>query len=131
MGGEGLREEVKMGKVMGRVLYEHMPPALRNNRALIRVTEMNGESSTEATATEETAKLSTPQELKETSEDLLSAPLKQKYRYDWYQTDTEVRINILAKKIKEENVHASFHERSVRENCIASYLIHPWSRESV
>lgn len=39
---------------------------------------------------------------------------KPKYRYDWYQTETDVCINILIKKVKKENVEVNFQEKSVR-----------------
>ena len=81
---------------------------------------MSSEESTAAALTERLDKLLVTQELKEASEDLPPKVLKQKYRYDWYQTESEVRINILAKKVKEENVHIDFKERSVSE-----HLIHP------
>ena len=42
----------------------------------------------------------------------LSTP-RHKYRYDWYQTETDVCINILIKKLKKENVHVVFQENSV------------------
>ena len=37
-----------------------------------------------------------------------------KYRYDWYQTEADVCINILVKKVKKENVNVDFQEKSVR-----------------
>ena len=48
--------------------------------------------------------------------ELPSAAQVQKYRHDWYQTEAEVRVNILIKKVKEENVHVWFLERSVSIN---------------
>lgn len=41
-----------------------------------------------------------------------AAPVK--YRYDWYQTEADVCINVLIKKVKKENVHINFEERLVR-----------------
>lgn len=37
----------------------------------------------------------------------------QKYKYDWYQTESEVRINVLIKKIRQENVRVNFQENAV------------------
>ena len=38
---------------------------------------------------------------------------KPKYRYDWYQTESDVCVNILIKKVKKENVQVDFQERMV------------------
>lgn len=38
---------------------------------------------------------------------------KPKYRYDWYQTESDVCINILIKKLKKDNVKVDFQENSV------------------
>ena len=41
------------------------------------------------------------------------AVAKCKYRHDWYQTEGDICINILIKKVKKENVHVDFQERKV------------------
>lgn len=41
---------------------------------------------------------------------------KPKYRHDWYQTEADVCINILIKKLKRENVQVNFQEKSVSFN---------------
>ena len=38
---------------------------------------------------------------------------KPKYRHDWYQTETDVCINVLIKRVKKENVKVDFQEKSV------------------
>ena len=38
---------------------------------------------------------------------------KPKYRHDWYQTESDVCINILIKKVKKENVQVTFQEKMV------------------
>lgn len=40
-------------------------------------------------------------------------PPKAKYRYDWYQSESNVFINILIKKLEKENVHVDYQEKSV------------------
>ncbi len=40
-------------------------------------------------------------------------PARPKYRHDWYQTESDVRINILIKKVKKENMAVDFQEKSV------------------
>lgn len=39
---------------------------------------------------------------------------KPKYRHDWYQTESDICINILIKRVKKENVNVNFQENSVR-----------------
>lgn len=39
--------------------------------------------------------------------------VRPKYRYDWYQTEGDVCISILIKKVKKENVHVDFQEKMV------------------
>ena len=41
---------------------------------------------------------------------------KPKYRHDWYQTESDVCINILIKKVKKENVSVDFQEKSVSDS---------------
>lgn len=38
---------------------------------------------------------------------------KPKFRHDWYQTESDICINILLKKVKRENVHVNFQEKMV------------------
>lgn len=53
------------------------------------------------------------------------AVAKCKYRHDWYQTEGDVCITILIKKMKKENVHVDFQERKVKENvCYKSLSNH-------
>lgn len=42
------------------------------------------------------------------------------YRYDWYQTESDVVVNILAKQVKPENVRIDIVDNKV---CISS-LVH-------
>ena len=40
-------------------------------------------------------------------------PSKLRYKYDWYQTESEIRVNVLIKKLKREDVDANFQENEV------------------
>lgn len=40
---------------------------------------------------------------------------KPKYRHDWYQTEADVCINVLIKKLKRESVHVDLEEKLVKE----------------
>ena len=48
----------------------------------------------------------------------LPAPMKPKY--EWYQTQADVVINIMIKKLRAEDVHVQFAEQSVSIICRAS-----------
>jgi len=43
--------------------------------------------------------------------------LASKPKYDWYQTESEVRINVLIKKLKQEDVQVNFQENLV-SSCV-------------
>ena len=45
-----------------------------------------------------------------------AAPTAPKFRHDWYQTESNVCISILIKKVKQENVHVDFQEKMVCKN---------------
>ena len=40
-------------------------------------------------------------------------PAKPKYRHDWYQTPTDVYINVMIKGLKDEDVSVNFEEKMV------------------
>ena len=40
-------------------------------------------------------------------------PAKPKYRHDWYQTPTDVYINVMIKGLKNEDVSVKFEEKMV------------------
>lgn len=42
-----------------------------------------------------------------------SEPNKSKYRYDWYQTASDVFLNIMIKRLKKDSVHVEFEEKRV------------------
>ena len=65
------------------------------------------EGSTPESSTEEVTKATTPPP---PAAPVLSKP---KYRHDWYQTESDVCINILIKKVKKENLVVDFQEKSV------------------
>ena len=56
-------------------------------------------------------------------------PAKPKYRHDWYQTPTDVYINIMIKNLKTEDVSVDFEEKrasllmdcSIARKCSLSY----------
>lgn len=62
---------------------------------------------------EEAATDSSVDEPKATTTPPLAPAAKPKYRHDWYQTESDVCINILLKKVKKENVHVTFQEKMV------------------
>ena len=43
-----------------------------------------------------------------------------KPKYEWYQTQADVVINIMIKKLRAEDVHVQFAEQSVSIICPAS-----------
>ena len=46
----------------------------------------------------------------------VAAPSKPKYRHDWYQTPTDVYVNVMIKGLKNENVSVSFEEKMASLN---------------
>lgn len=40
-----------------------------------------------------------------------AAPAKPKYRHDWYQTPTDVYVNVMIKGLKNEDVSVNFEEK--------------------
>lgn len=42
-----------------------------------------------------------------------ASPRKPKYRHDWYQTPTDVYINIMIKGLKNDDVSVNFEEKMV------------------
>lgn len=92
----------------------------------VPVEKMNGKEDSEGTspAPDSTtqAESATSEDPPTPAEDTTPAPkdispvpqaVKPKYRYDWYQTEADVCINILIKKVKKENVQVNFQEKSV------------------
>jgi len=54
------------------------------------------------------------QKLKKTLTEPLPMPSAAKAKYDWYQTQGDVVINIMIKKLRTEDVSVHFTEKAVR-----------------
>ena len=42
-----------------------------------------------------------------------AAPIKPKYRHDWYQTASDVYVNVMIKKLNKDQVHVEFGDTTV------------------
>ena len=61
----------------------------------------------------------------------VAPPPKPKYRYDWYQTPTDVYINVMIKGLRNEDVSVCFDEKSVSCCCSAHITNKAVAREPV
>lgn len=48
--------------------------------------------------------------------DAAAAPTKPRYRHDWYQTPTDVYVNVMIKGLKNEDVSVQFEEKMASQN---------------
>ena len=55
-----------------------------------------------------------------------SEPNKSKYRYDWYQTASDVYLNIMIKGLKKDSVHVEFVEKMVSK--FQSLILHVYQQ---
>ena len=55
-----------------------------------------------------------------------AAPAKPKYRHDWYQTPTDVYVNVMIKGLKNEDVSVNFEEKMASQNSFEPILVYSY-----